>query len=131
MMWPFSQFLSHSKNLTSLKIIELQHTTDENRSLIMDFAADVATTSKSLFTLHLERTRSSLAVGEKFWSTVANDDNLKSLTDLTIWGEEEWFADECEECIAPLLIVLARQPNITTLTMGEKYDDNSLSLSQA
>ena len=126
MQWPFSQFVAHSKNLTSLKIIDLWPI-DENLCLIMDFCGEVSTTSKSLKTLHFEVTRSSKSSGEKLWTTLANHDALLTLTNITIELEKNWFKDDSEECMEPLLIVLARQSNLAILYM----EYNGLSRSQA
>ena len=74
----------------------------------MDFSGEVATTSKSLKTLHFNFTYSTKSDGEKFWVTLANDDDLNKLENVSINGEGIWFEDDCEECVGPLVIMLAR-----------------------
>ena len=70
------------------------------------------------------------------WSTFENAELFTTLTSLTIMFESNWFSkldDEgnveeyLEECVAPLLSVLARQANLATLNMSH----NKLSKSQA
>ena len=81
MQWPWRQFAAKSHHLKILKIGWLG-TKEENRNLIMDFSAEVATTSCCLDTLYFYKTESSAFVGEKFWGTLANDENLVTLTDI-------------------------------------------------
>ena len=133
MRWPFSQITAQSHHLRMLKIRFLDNTTDDNRSLIMEFCGEVATTSCTLNTLHFELIGSSQSEGEQFWSTLANDDEFTSLTHLTIEYEKSWFENESEECIAPLMIVLARQTALTSLYMGGhcEFQVNDLSRKQA
>ena len=64
-------------------------------------------------------------MGEKFWGTLANDDKLVTLTDIKILDEKPWFSYH-DKCVAPLLIVLKRQTNLTRLEMK----DNNLAKSQ-
>ena len=63
-----------------------------------------------------------------FWTTLANDDDFSSLTEIVIIGEKNWFGEESEQCLAPFLVVLARQPALTRIVMGGlDGEDNSLS----
>ena len=116
MKWPFSQLVAKSQNLEILKICGL-YTSAENRSMILDFCGEVATTSNSLKTLDFNTTKSSKSDGEKLWSTLADADEFDSLTDIVIRDEKNWFEEDCEECIALLLVVLARQTNLTSFYM--------------
>ena len=126
MQWPFSQFVAKSQNLKILKIIDLW-TTEENISLIINFCGEIATTSKTLNILHLDFTNSSSSDGEKMWTTLADDDDFVTLTNITLIDESKWFERDCEECMTPFLVVLARQKNLNSLCMK----DNDLSESQA
>ena len=45
------------------------------------------------------------------------DSQLDSLKDVCIMNEENWFYNERDGCLAPLLVLLARQTNLKRLTM--------------
>ena len=53
-------------HLKSLKLYNLFGTTDENRSQLLEFAAQAVTSSKCLTSLHIEYTSSSGTDGDKF-----------------------------------------------------------------
>ena len=49
--------------------------------------------------------------------TLANDQDFNTLTKLTIREEPTWFESEQSDCMAPLLVVLARQPRLQILDL--------------
>ena len=104
-----------SPHLQYLKIYELFDTPPANRSLLLEFAAQAALRSSCLNTLHIEKTYSSAEDGDKFLQALA-DHTIDSLHHLTISGERKWFENR-DGCMAPLLVLLARQASLESLTM--------------
>ena len=105
-----------SPHLQYLKIYDLIGTTPANRSLLLEFAAQAALRSSCLNTLHIEATNTSAEVGDKFLQALA-DHTIHSLQHLTISFEIAWFASDRDGCMAPLLVLLARQLSLKSLTM--------------
>ena len=103
-----------SPNLEYLKIYDLNHTTPANRSALLEFAGLATTNSSCLHTLHIESTDTKYD-GDKFMKILA-DDHINWLHHLTINGEIDWIGGR-DECLDSLLILLARQTNLQTLTM--------------
>ena len=54
--WPLSQVASMCGFLKEIKIVDLQNTTEENRSKLLEFVGMVASTSVKLQTVHIENT---------------------------------------------------------------------------
>ena len=106
-----------SPHLQCLSISYL-YTTPANRSLLLEFAAQAALRSSCLNTLHIERTYGSAEDGDNFLQALA-DHTINSLQHLTISLEQAWFANERDGCIAPLLVLLARQTSLKFLTMRD------------
>ena len=52
---------------------------------------------------------------------LANDAQFDSLHSLTIVGEYEWFEDGTDECIEPLVTLIARQNELKFLDL---HDNN-------
>ena len=104
--WPLSQILAKSLHLEHLQIDTLHCDNAASRSTILNFASEIALQSSSLHTLALMTKYSSAEEGENFLQSLANGE-LSSLQKLSIWSEDNWFANR-DECIAPLLAVLAR-----------------------
>ena len=59
------QLVLKTHHLKSLKLYDL-YTTDDNRSQLLEFAAQAVTSSKCLNTLHIKETRSNGTDGDKF-----------------------------------------------------------------
>ena len=129
-VWPLEQLVFRSPHLQYLHISYLGGTTPANRSLLLEFAAQAALRSSCLSTLHIEDTESSAEEGDKFLQAFA-DHTIHSLHHLTISKETEWFKDR-DGCMAPLLVFLARQASLQSLTIskGEFFLDEMLSEAQ-
>ena len=84
--------------------------------MLLEFAAQAAIRSSCLNTLHIELTSSSAKDGDEFLQALA-DDTIDSLQHLTISGEPAWFKNGRDGCMAPLLVLLARQTSLKSLTM--------------
>ena len=76
------QLVLKTHHLQYLKLAHLDDTTEENRSLLLEFAAQVVNFSSCLHTHHIEWTCTTAADGEKFLQTLADDvfDSIQSLT---------------------------------------------------
>ena len=126
--WPFSQIVSKSPHLHTLRIEYLVTTVVNNICTVMQFCREICQTSDSLHTLHFQRTCSSLSDGEQFWSALADDkDSLKAtLQNLTINYECNWWfkSEGIEEALAQVL--LRQGATLKTLFMWS----NSLSAEQ-
>ena len=95
--------------------------------MLLNFAGEVCLHSDNLETLHLEWTETTAEDGRKLWESLTNqNDSIQTLQKLTIKNEWNWFRGEEDECLAPLLIVLARLSNLTLLAM----DNNKLTVEQ-
>ena len=70
--WALGQLVLKTHKLQYLKLASMAYTTDENRSLLLKFAAKAVTSSSCLHTLHIEETRSSAADGLKFMHALAD-----------------------------------------------------------
>ena len=126
MEWPLSQLVIKSQFLRHLKLYDLW-TTAENKSMLLNFIGEVCLHSDNLETLHLEWTETTAEDGRKLWESLANQtDSIQTLQKLTIKNEWNWFRGEEDECLAPLLIVLARLSHLTLLAM----DNNKLTVEQ-
>ena len=126
MEWPLSQLVIKSQFLRHLKLYDLW-TTAENKSMLLNFIGEVCLHSDNLETLHLEWTETTAEDGRKLWESLTNqNDSIQTLQKLTIKNEWNWFRGEEDECLAPLLIVLARLSNLTLLAM----DNNKLTVEQ-
>ena len=124
--WPLNQLLFKSHRLQQLTIWDLEDTTAANRSQILDFAGLAATISSYLRTLEIGYTGSSAEDGDKFIQ-VLSDHHINWLESVEIFGEWNWFENEREECMAPLLVLLARQTSLKTIKMNpEVLRDNNL-----
>ena len=82
----------------------------------MEFASLAVTTSSTLHTLHIEFSRTSAEVGEKFLQVLA-DHRIHWLQQLTLVEESAWFRDR-EWCMQSLIVLLARQANLKLLNLG-------------
>ena len=122
--WPLGQLVVKSPRLEYLKIYDLIMTTPANRSQFLEFAGLAATNSSCLHTLFIGSTYSSAEDGDKLMQVLA-DDHMDWLEHITFWHEERWFENR-DGCMTPLLVLLARQTSLKTLTM----EDNLLSDSQ-
>ena len=47
------------------------------------------------------------------------DHHIDWLQNITVFSEEGWFKDDRDGCMVPLLVLLARQTSLKTLTMLE------------
>ena len=108
------QLVLKMHHLQSLKLRRL-FTTDENRSLLLEFAAQAVTSSECLNSLHIEETYSSGTDGDKFMSAIA-DDRIDCLHTLTIRDEEDWF-DRRDGCVDSLVTLIARQSELKLLSL--------------
>ena len=61
------QLALKTHHLKSLKLANLDDTTDDNRSQLLEFAAQVVTSSKCITSLHICQTDSSGTDGDKFF----------------------------------------------------------------
>ena len=109
--WPLEQLVLKSPHLQYLEVSSLAPTTPANKSLLLEFAAKVALRSSCLSTLHLVSNHSREEDGFKFLQALA-DHKIYSLQHLTITNEPKWFANERDGCMAPLLVLLARQTSL-------------------
>ena len=114
--WPLSQLVLRCHKLQQLTIMHIEFTTAANMSQLLNFAGLAATSSDCLDTLWIDRTRCSAEDGDKFFEVLADHDNDK-LKSVTINSENDWFAGDRDGCMAPLLVLLARQTSLTTLKM--------------
>ena len=80
-------------NLTHFKLCNLHETTAANKTLLLRFAAEVCTSSenKALKTIELWNTGSTKDDGYEFVETLAQDDEVDSLEEVTISNEANWF----------------------------------------
>ena len=62
-------------------------------------------------------THSSAEDGDKVMQVLA-DDLMSSLENLNLEYEESWFEHDRDGCMAPLLVLLARQTSLKTLEMN-------------
>ena len=82
------------------------HTTDENRSCLLNFVAEVCTMSENLEKLILAFTGSTVEQGQAFLQVLADADS-SSLKSLEIIGESNWFeGEEGKENINALIAFL-------------------------
>ena len=81
--WPLGQLVLKTHHLQFLKLAFLGFTTDDNKTQLLEFAAQVVTFSSCLHTLHIEGTNTTAADGAKFMQTLA-DDGFDWLQHLTI-----------------------------------------------
>ena len=102
------QLVLKTHRLQYLKIAYLGLTTVENRSQLLEFAAQVVTFSSCLHTLHIENTNTTAADGEKFLQTLA-DDGFDWLKSLTIANELAWFKGCGDGCMDSLITIIAKQ----------------------
>ena len=114
--WPLEQLALKCPHLEHLKIWALSTTSPTNRSLLLEFAAQVATRSSCLTTLHIEDTRGTPEEGNKFFQALA-DSTLQSLQHVTIKSEYAWFEEDTDGCTATLLALLARQTSLKSLQL--------------
>ena len=75
--------------------------------------------------MYIDYTCSSAEDGDKLMKVLA-EHHIDWLQNITIWGEDEWFKDNRDGCMVPLLVLLARQTSLKTL----KMDHNLLSDAQ-
>ena len=106
--WPLGQLVLKTHQLQYLKLAHLHNTTADNRSQLLEFAAQVVTFSSCLHTLHIEYTYTRAADGEKFLKTLADDD-FDSLHSLTIAGQYDWFQGGRDGCMDSLVTIIAKQ----------------------
>ena len=123
-----SQLVIKSPKLEYLKIDGIL---PPNGAAILEFAGLATTNSSCLHTLHIEDSTTA-EDGDKFMKVLA-DDHINWLHHLTISAEGPWFGtfneedegywpewermNDRDECMDSLLILLARQTNLQTLTM--------------
>ena len=100
------QLVLKMHHLQSLKLYSLNWTTADNRSQLVEFAAQAITSSKCLSSLHIEDTWSSGTDGDKFMSAIA-DDKIDTLHTLTIVNEYNWFKGR-DGCVDSLVTLVAR-----------------------
>ena len=104
--WPLSQLLCKASKCEFIRISNLTHTIDQNRSCLLNFVAEVCTMSENLETLILAFTGSTIEHGQTFLQVLADADS-SSLRSLEIIGESNWFeGEEGKECINALIVFL-------------------------
>ena len=86
----------------------LRNTSDENRSQLLRFLGLACSYSDRLHTLHIEGTQSIPEDGDAFMESLANS-AINTIKSLTISKLANWFADERQDCIAPLIALLSLQ----------------------
>lgn len=114
--WPLEQLALKCPHLEYLKIWVLRDTSPANRSLLLEFAAQAATRSSCLTTLHIEDTCAAPEEGNKFFQALA-DSTLQSLQHVTIKSEYAWFEEDTDGCTATLLTLLAKQTSLKSLQL--------------
>ena len=110
------QLALKTHHLKSLKLANLDDTTDDNRSQLLEFAAQAVNSSKCLTSLHIELTRSSGTDGDRFMKAIA-DGRIDSLHSLIIADEELWFRGGRDACMDSLVKLIARQSELKLLRM--------------
>ena len=109
------QLVLKTHHLKSLKLSMLGSTTADNRSQLLEFAAQAVNSSKCLNSLHIESTYSSETDGEKFMKAIA-DDRINCLHSLTIVDEKNWFEGR-DDCVDSLVTLIARQSELKFLNL--------------
>ena len=111
-------------SLQTLKFNDFSETTATFRSRLLEFAGRAINSSRFFSTLFICGTESSLSDGAQFFQTLT-DSECNQLTSITISKEDKWFEDT-DECMSPLLTLLAKQTGLQTL----KMEGNFLSITQ-
>ena len=83
----------------------------------MEFAGLVATQSSTLHSLHIERSRTSAEIGDRFLQVLA-DHHIHWLENLKILHEDAWFKNGREGWMESLIKLVARQENLKLLNMN-------------
>ena len=96
----------------------MRFTTPTNRTLLFEFAATVCQSSENLKSLHLEGTGCTPQDADDLMQALAESE-FTTLESLTIRHEPKWFANGREECLAPLISVIARQTNLSKLDLAK------------
>ena len=115
--WPFNQIVSKSPHLQELKIRNLV-TTQENIGIIIDFCSEICQASDSLRTLDFYRSSSSPEDGNRFLSTLADDDDCinGTLEELYIFNES-WFYERMDNLMLLNKVLLRQGTTLKSISM--------------
>ena len=116
--WPLGQLALKCHSLQTLKFWSFGDASATNRSMLLEFAGRAIASSRCFNKLDIMCTGSSVSDGMQFWQALAESE-CNQLTSISIIREASWFAgtDEGMDCMGPLLIFLAKQAGLQTLTM--------------
>ena len=115
--WPLSQLASKCTNLESLKLSWLARSPPASRSEFFNLAVQVASHSTCLHTLAFRATGSPAEDGDNLLQALVDVEDFNTLQTFTIYKESVWFEHDRDGCLAPLLVLVARQANLRCLEL--------------
>ena len=120
--WPLRQLVPKCQHLQTLKLKDIGGNLD-NRTQLLEFAAKAITNSDCLQTLQVEGMTVTPEDGDHFMKVLA-DSSMGEIEHLTL---SQWY--ECfesrDECLNQLLVVLARQSKLKTVTLNDNFLSNA------
>ena len=116
--WPLGQLVLKTHHLQYLKLADLEYTTADNKTQLLEFAAQVVTFSCCLDTLYIENSSTSAADGDRFMQTIVDSD-FDWLQNLTIAGERRWFQGGRDECMGSLVPFIEKQKELKFIDLGD------------